>query len=73
MAHPIELDLPDPDTYDIVINEYQRALILKAMRHLLATAELDANEASVGTVLAGMLTTTVDNPMLTQGLNSFVL
>lgn len=73
MAHPIELDLPDPDTYTIIINEYQRALWLKAMRHMLDTLVLDVNEASVATVLEKMLTQTVDNPLSTEGLNSFVL
>lgn len=76
---PIEHSLPDLDTYTIIINERQRALMMKAMNYMIMSLQntqwLDADEEHMANSLRDML-----NPAGSTGplapspaVNGFVL
>jgi len=66
--------MPDPDTYDIRINNFQRAMLRKCLHHTLMTMPkdmwLNADERAVAESTLLMLTNVELN---TDGINSFVL
>lgn len=73
------LEQPDPDTYDICINHYQRMLLYKALNHmcamLYATQWLTAEEFEVAKNMRKQLDPHPEGdifPLRPDRLNSFV-
>lgn len=74
----IELVMPDPDTYGIRINEYQRAVLQKCLNHTLHTMPTgmwkNADEKRMAEGLHDMLNPSgTCGPLCTLGINSFVV
>lgn len=64
-------------TYTILISEMQRALLLKAVNHMIMSLHkaqwLTDREEDESRMLRDMLSNYDENPLSTEGLNSFVL
>jgi len=67
--------MPDT-TYTILINEMQRALFLKSINYMIAslnkTQWLTDKEEDESRMLRDMLSNNDENPLSTDGTNSFV-
>jgi len=63
-------------TYTILINEMQRALLLKSINYMIAslnkTQWLTDKEEDESRMLRDMLSNNDENPLSTDGTNSFV-
>lgn len=74
----IDYALPDPDTYKICINNFQREVFMKALKHALHTMPndmwLNADQKQTADDLYDMLNPNGSvAPLCTKGINLFVL
>jgi len=75
----IAVVMPDPSTYDIRINEFQRAMLQKCINYTLHNMPSgmwkSPDEAAVASNMLDMIKPDSNNsvPLWTDGINSFVL